>query len=201
MEDRVLSDGRLIATVEGILAALDRPVTGREIAKLVANTAHGPVDERELERVLGSRPDRFDEVPRLWRLIRPTWQRVPLAAPISDPDPDPVGISPPALAHEPVVIPIALPDEVLVVVAAQALIKDDAVDMPFELSSPDVHEELDLARRRQQLEAMTDHQPRSEHVDDGIYKGSKLAGLTDDTKELFQKQREKMPNYRDQDVS
>src|SRR5712692_3733386 len=101
MDDGVQSDGRLVATVEGILAALDRPVTGREIAKLVANTAYGPVEENELERALGSHPDRFDEVPRLWRLIRPTWQRVATPAPDAALDPEPVLGSPPDLADDP----------------------------------------------------------------------------------------------------
>jgi len=191
MDNGVQSDGRLVATVEGILAALDRPVTGREIAKLVANTAYGPVEENELERVLGSHPDRFDEVPRLWRLIRPTWQRVATSAPGSALDPEPVLVSPPDLAD----------DQVVVIAATQALIKDDLADVPFELASPDVQDELDLARRRQQLGAVADHQPRGEHVDDGISEGSKLSGLSDATKQLFQQQREKMPSYRDQDVS
>jgi hypothetical protein len=195
MNNGVQSDGRLVATVEGILAALDRPVTGREIAKLVANTAYGPVEENELERVLGSHPDRFDEVPRLWRLIRPTWQRAAISAPIAALDPEPVLVSPPDLANDPAV------DQGVVTAATQALIKDDVADVPFELASPDVQEELDLARRRQQLEAVAEHQPGGEHVDDGIYERSKLSGLSDATKQLFQQQREKMPNYRDQDVS
>jgi hypothetical protein len=103
--------------------------------------------------------------------------------------------SPPVLEEDGVV------DQLVVIASAQALIKDEVGDAPFELASPDVQEELDLARRRQQLEAVSGHQPRSEHVDDGIHTGSHLAGLTDDTKTLFQKQREKMPGYRDQDVS
>lgn len=189
------SDGRLVATVEGILAALDRPVTGREIAKLVANTAYGPVEETDLERVLGSHPDRFDEVPRLWRLVRPTLQRVATSAQVAAHDPEPVLVAPSYLTDDPAV------DQVVVIAATEALIKDDLGDVPFELASPDVQEELDLARRRQQLVAVADHQPRGEHVDDGISEGSKLSGLSDATKQLFQQQQGKMPSYRDQDVS
>jgi len=195
MNNAEQSDGRLVATVEGILAALDRPMTGREIAKLVANTGYGPVEENELERVLGSHPDKFDEVPRLWRLIRPTWQRVAISAPVAALDPEPVLGSSPLLADDPAI------EQVAVIAATEALIKDDVADVPFELASPDVQEELDLARRRQQLEAVAEHQPRGEHVDDGIYERSKLSGLSDATKQLFHQQREKMPNYRDQDVS